>query len=166
MDYRGPDFLAGYDLAPFPSPPVSKLDWRYTGRDWERETTCWRERKGGNGEEPIIRPARKPGTLVFIIINSLWRHGDEATKRRLWYIARGDISTSPIPSGLKWTGHFISIFWDRWKTNISTTTLDYAFDVDQNLIPNEEILRHSENLNYFFSRSPGKIVTKTSQARK
>jgi hypothetical protein len=36
-------------------------------------------------------------------------------------------------------------------TRISTTTLDYAFDVDKNLIPNEEeILRHSENLNYFF----------------
>jgi hypothetical protein len=47
------------------------------------------------------------------------------------------------------------------------TTLDYAFDVDQNLIPNEEeILRHSEDLNYFFPKKSGKILTKTSQTRK
>jgi hypothetical protein len=51
MIYRGPGFLAVYDLDPPPSPhppsPVSKLDRRHTGRLRKRENFLTGEGTGG-----------------------------------------------------------------------------------------------------------------------
>ncbi len=118
-------------------------------RTWlSRRRMIWHERQhaDGRGKEPNYTPGEKAffSTIHWYSLEA-WNWNNEATF--MIFIGRGDISTNPIPSDLK------CLFWERWKTNISTTTLDYAFDVDKNLIPNEEeILRHSENLNYFFSK--------------
>ncbi len=54
MIYRGPGFLAvkWFASSPAPPPPNSLPSVSSTGdtqEDWERETTCWRERGGGGG---------------------------------------------------------------------------------------------------------------------
>ncbi len=65
---EGYAFPRSYDLPPRPPPPpFSRHKARHTGdtqEDCERETTCWRERREGIGEEPkrIIRP---PESLVI-----------------------------------------------------------------------------------------------------
>jgi hypothetical protein len=47
------------------------------------------------------------------------------------------------------------------------TTLDYAFEVDKSLIPNEEeILRHLENFNYFFSKKSRESTNKNFASQK
>ncbi len=61
MIYWGPSFLAVVWFGPSPTPsPVNEFDQRHnwTKEDWERETTCWREKKGSRGWERsrIIRP--------------------------------------------------------------------------------------------------------------
>ncbi len=59
-------FSPSHDLPP---PPVSKLDWRHTGRMRKRDSLLTGERGYGVGEEPNHKTARKPGLLL--IINTL-----------------------------------------------------------------------------------------------
>ncbi len=53
MNYRGPGFLAAVWFGFFPLPPSPLLQLISsigdTQKDWERETTCWRERGEGGG---------------------------------------------------------------------------------------------------------------------
>ncbi len=70
MIYRGPGFSRSYDLIPRPPrlfhSPVSSSTGD-TQKDWERETTCWRERGWGMGvgeEFRIIYDLKEPWTSV------------------------------------------------------------------------------------------------------
>jgi hypothetical protein len=59
-------FLRSYDSAPRPPPPppspVSKLDWRHTGRLRKRNNLLKGERGEGAGVEPNHTTARKIGS--------------------------------------------------------------------------------------------------------
>jgi hypothetical protein len=60
-----------YDLAPR-TPPTTlslqhKLDRRHTGRDWERETVCWRKRVVGVGGRSRIKRPQKSLFLAMYV---------------------------------------------------------------------------------------------------
>jgi hypothetical protein len=80
-----------YDLAPHhPPPPVSKLDRQCgdTQEDWERETTCWRNRVGGRGAKSY-EPARSLHGPLYIIpysnTGTVWYV--TYTSRSLYYLS-------------------------------------------------------------------------------
>ncbi len=54
MKYRGPDFLAVVWFGSSPPPPLPSVSSTGgTQEDWERETTCWRQREeGGKIKQP------------------------------------------------------------------------------------------------------------------
>ncbi len=66
MIYRRLGFLAVVSFSSLPTPSTSLPSVSSTGdtkEDWERETTCWRERRKGVGEKPNHTIARKSGSL-------------------------------------------------------------------------------------------------------
>ncbi len=76
MIYKGPSFLAlvwfSSLLTPSPSPLLPGSSTDDTQEDWERETSCWREREGGRGcaRSPIIRP--QESLILYKPFNTLW----------------------------------------------------------------------------------------------
>ncbi len=72
MIYRGPSFLAvvWFGSSPTPSTHLPSGD---TQEDWEKETTCWRERGGKVwARSRTIRP--QDCLVLYKLFNTLWYH--------------------------------------------------------------------------------------------
>jgi hypothetical protein len=64
MTYRGPDFLAVAWFGSSATPP-SVSSTGNTQEDWERETTCWRERVGEEANNTMARKPSPPSIIQY-----------------------------------------------------------------------------------------------------
>ncbi len=128
MNYRGPSFLVvvwfGSSPNPYPLPLPSVSSTCDTQEDWERETTCWQETRGGDGGGAKLCDGEK----AWSSINHSLLSGCNSSRLTTNYSGR-HLLLLRSPAQL-FTACFLYNIFFIWKYSIEEPNTSYSYSWD------------------------------------